>query len=72
LVRAAPGFSPHLGPFPYKPKVDALNQIPTLPVMKYPLHRPNAETRRAIRDAMRRRGITRFKDKASLYKSLGL
>jgi hypothetical protein len=40
--------------------------------MKYPLHRPNAETRRAIRDAMRRRGITRFKDKASLYKSLGL
>jgi hypothetical protein len=40
--------------------------------MKHPLHRPNAETRRAIRDAMRRRGIIKFKDKTSLYRSLGL
>lgn len=40
--------------------------------MKHPLRRPNAKTKRVMRDAMRRRGITRFKDKASLYRSLDL
>lgn len=40
--------------------------------MKHPLRRPNAETRRAMRDAKRGRGIIKFKDKTSLYRSLGL
>ena len=50
----------------------AIDQIQTLPGMKHPLLLPNAETRRAIRDAKRGRGIIKFKDKASLYRSLGL
>ena len=40
--------------------------------MKHPLHLPNAETKRAMRDAQRGRGVIKFKDKASLYRSLGL
>jgi hypothetical protein len=52
--------------------MDAKDQTPTLPGMKHPLHLPNAETRRAMRDAQSRRGVTKFKDKASLYRSLGL
>ena len=52
--------------------MDAIDQIPTLPDMKHPLRRPNAETRRAIRDAKRGRGIIKLKDKTRLYRSLGL
>jgi len=52
--------------------MDVKDQVPTLPGMKHPLRRPNAETRRAICDAKRGRGITKFRDKASLYRSLGL
>ena len=37
-----------------------------------PLHLPTAETKRALRDAQRGRGVTKFKDKAGLYRSLGL
>jgi len=40
--------------------------------LPFPLHLPNAETKRALRDAQRGRGVTKFKDKAGLYRSLGL
>ena len=40
--------------------------------MKHRLRLPNAETKRAMRDAQRGRGVIKFKDKASLYRALGL
>jgi len=40
--------------------------------LPFPLHLPNAQTKQALRESQRGIGVTRFKHKADLYRSLGL
>jgi DNA-damage-inducible protein J len=47
-------------------------QVALHQALPFPLHTPNAATAQAIKAASQGRGIRRYRDKAELFKDLGL